>query len=84
MTNQNNILNPFGKHISKLRKDRNLSQEELAFKSRLHRTHIGMIERAERNITLLNIEKLAQGLEISISELFKFQYLFKDENNKKD
>ncbi|HIP11755.1 MAG TPA: XRE family transcriptional regulator [Arcobacter sp.] len=70
--NQNNILSLFGKNISKLRKERELSQEELAFKAGLHRTHIGMIERAERNITLLNIEKLATGLGVPIDELFKF------------
>ncbi len=69
---QNNILTQFGKNISKLRKFQNLSQEQLAQKSGLHRTHIGMIERAERNITLLNIEKLAKGLEVSIDELFRF------------
>jgi len=69
---QDNILILFGKQISKLRKEQNLSQEVLAFKSGLHRTHIGMIERAERNITLLNIEKLANGLGVSIDELFRF------------
>lgn len=69
---QSNILTQFGKNISKLRKSKNLSQEQLAQKSELHRTHIGMIERAERNITLLNIEKLAKGLEVSIDELFRF------------
>ena len=72
MNNQSNILTQFGKNISKLRKSKNLSQEQLAQKSGLHRTHIGMIERAERNITLLNIEKLAKGLEVSIDELFRF------------
>lgn len=72
MIDDNNILKIFGKNISKLRKERKLSQEELAFKSNLHRTHIGMIERAERNITLLNIDKLAKGLGVSIDELFRF------------
>lgn len=72
MNNQDSILIQFGNNISKLRKSQNLSQEKLAQKSGLHRTHIGMIERAERNITLLNIEKLAKGLGISIDELFRF------------
>ncbi len=72
MNNQSNILIQFGKNISKLRKYQNLSQEQLADKSGLHRTHIGMIERAERNITLLNIEKLANGLGVEIDELFRF------------
>ncbi len=72
MNNQNSILVQFGNNVSKLRKSQNLSQEKLAQKSGLHRTHIGMIERAERNITLLNIEKLAIGLGVSIDELFRF------------
>lgn len=72
MNNQNSILVQFGNNVSKLRKSQNLSQEKLAQKSGLHRTHIGMIERAERNITLLNIEKLATGLGVSIDELFRF------------
>jgi len=72
MNTQNNILTQFGKNVSKLRKSQNMSQEQLAQKSGLHRTHIGMIERAERNITLLNIEKLAKGLGVSIDELFRF------------
>lgn len=72
MNNESNILNLFGNNVSTLRKSQNLSQEQLACKAGLHRTHIGMIERAERNITLLNIEKLADGLGVSIDELFRF------------
>ena len=72
MNNQSSILTTFGKNISKLRKTQKLSQEQLADKSGLHRTHIGMIERAERNITLQNIEKLANGLGVEIDELFRF------------
>ena len=72
MNNKKNILTQFGKNIYKLRRERNLTQEQLANKSGLHRTHIGMIERAERNITLLNIEKLANGLELGIDRLFRF------------
>jgi hypothetical protein len=37
----------------------------------VHRTYIGMVERAEKNITLINIEKIAVALEISVAELFK-------------
>lgn len=64
------ILIDFGNRIRKLRKDRNLSQEELSFKANLHRTYIGMIERGEKNITLLNIEKIAKALDINIKDLF--------------
>lgn len=64
------ILIDFGNRIRKLRKDKNLSQEELSFKANLHRTYIGMIERGEKNITLLNIEKIAKALDINIKDLF--------------
>jgi transcriptional regulator with XRE-family HTH domain len=69
MKSNRNILIKFGLVIKDLRKNKGLSQEELAHKAGFHRTYIGMIERAERNITLANIEKLANALEISISEL---------------
>ena len=63
------ILIKFGQRVRRLRKEKNLSQEELSFKANLHRTYIGMIERAEKNITLINIEKIANALEISIYNL---------------
>lgn len=66
-----NILIKFGEQVRKIRKEKNLSQEELAHKADLHRTYIGMIERAEKNITLLNIEKIANALEVTIIELLK-------------
>ncbi len=72
MKYNNELLIKFGQHICSLRKKQNLSQEKLAHKANLHRTHIGMIERAERNITLINIEKLSNGLGVSIDELFRF------------
>ena len=64
------IIVSFGKRIKELRLERKLSQEDLAFKSELHRTYIGMIERAEKNITLVNIEKLSIALQVPISALF--------------
>ncbi len=65
------LLKIFGQKIRKLRMRMNLSQEALAEKAFVHRTYIGMIERAEKNITLSNIEKIAKALNVSISELFK-------------
>lgn len=64
------ILIEFGKKVKTLRKERGLSQEQLAFKANFHRTYVGMIERAERNITLANIKKVADALEIDIKDLF--------------
>jgi len=61
---RNKILVEFGKKVREVRTDLNLSQEEL------HRTYIGMIERAERNLTLINIEKIAKALNVEIKELF--------------
>ncbi|SFF40335.1 helix-turn-helix domain-containing protein [Thermoflexibacter ruber] len=56
----------------RIKERKKLSQEELSFKADLHRTYIGMIEHAEKNITLSNIEKIANALEISIDNLPKF------------
>ena len=64
------ILLKFGLNVKKKRLELGLSQEELAFKSNLHRTYIGMIERGEKNITLYNIHKIASGLKINVIELF--------------
>jgi transcriptional regulator with XRE-family HTH domain len=64
------ILIKFGQRVRQLRKEKNLSQEYLSFKADLHRTYIGMIERAEKNITLVNIEKIAKALNVDIKELF--------------
>jgi len=63
------ILVAFGDKVRELRKEKGLSQEDLSFKAYLHRTYIGMIERAEKNITLVNIEKIAKALDVSIKEL---------------
>ena len=70
MQSKEDILVTYGKRVSDLRKSQGLSQEELAFKADLHRTYIGMIERAEKNITLVNVEKIANALNVGIKELF--------------
>jgi transcriptional regulator with XRE-family HTH domain len=59
----------FGERVRAERLKQNLSQEELAAKAGVHRTYIGMIERAEKNITLGNIEKIAKALKININEM---------------
>jgi transcriptional regulator with XRE-family HTH domain len=64
------ILISFGEKVRELRKEKGLSQEELSFIADLHRTYIGMIERAEKNITLANIEKIAKALGVDIKKLF--------------
>jgi len=66
-----NILETFGKNVQKYRKEKQISQEKLAELANLHRTYIGMIERAEKNITLRNIEKIAKALGIEIKDLLE-------------
>lgn len=61
----------FGERVKAVRKNQGLSQEELAAKADLHRTYIGMIERGEKNITLLNILKVARALNVFPGDLFK-------------
>ena len=65
------LLIAFGDTIRLLRNQLDISQEELAEKAGLHRTYIGMVERAEKNITLENINKIALALNIRIAALFK-------------
>ena len=64
------IRTRFGARVRQLRNDLGWSQEELADKAGLHRTYIGSIERGEQNISLVNIEKLAATLGVSLAELF--------------
>jgi len=65
------ILVQFGKSVREERLRQGLSQEQLAEKAGLHRTYIGMIERAEKNITLENIHKISEALNINLGTLFK-------------
>lgn len=71
METDKEILREFGLRVQKERKKLGISQEELAYRAGLHRTYIGMIERAERNITLGNIKKLADALQLRIKDLFE-------------
>lgn len=63
------ICKKFGNKVRELRIAQGLSQEILAKKSGLHRTYIGGIERGERNISLINIEKIANVFDISMASL---------------
>jgi len=64
------IKNKFGERLRHLRKQNGLSQETLALACGLDRTYIGGIERGERNLSLINIYKIANALGISAQELF--------------
>ena len=58
-----------GERIRQLRKKQRISQEELGFRSKLHRTYIGAIERAEQNVSIDNIHKIAKALKVPTKEL---------------
>ena len=62
----------FGERVRELRRVKGLSQEELAFKTGVHRTYLGGIERGERNPSLRNIAAITKALGITLSELFRF------------
>lgn len=63
------LMQTLSQNIRILRLGKNLSQEELAHISGLHRTYIGSVERCERNVTLSTLETLAIALDVTISEL---------------
>jgi transcriptional regulator with XRE-family HTH domain len=66
-----NIRVRFGKALRQRRNKLGVSQEAFADMCELDRSYIGGIERGERNVALVNIEKIAKALRISVSELFK-------------
>lgn len=76
---EDKILQRFGAHVKALRLELDLSQEQLALLCELDRTYISGIERGKRNISLLNIVKLASSLKVSSSELMDFQKELSDE-----
>jgi transcriptional regulator with XRE-family HTH domain len=59
----------FAENVKKIRLEKQLSQEELAFKSGLHRTYISDIERRKRSISLDNIQRIAKALDVDFHEL---------------
>lgn len=68
--NESIFLQNFGNKVKNLRENAGLSQEKLADNSGLHRTYIGMIERAEKTATIVSALKIASALKVSITELF--------------
>lgn len=65
------LLSQIGERIRELRRKVNLSQEKLAFAASLDRTYIGSVERGERNISVINLHKIASALQVPASELLK-------------
>ena len=65
------VLHQFAKRLREMRLAKGLSQEKLGSLAGVHRTYIGMIERAEKNITLSNIEKIAKALGKNPADLLR-------------
>ena len=69
MTRIESIMITFGRNVQSARQELGISQEELAFRAGLHRTYIGMVERAERSISLQNAKKIADALNVKLDTL---------------
>jgi len=67
----NKLLQVIGQNLKKARLAKGWSQEQLSFESGLHRTYVGAVERGERNITVINLRKLAAVLGVKLSSLVK-------------
>lgn len=61
-----------GNRIKELRGKLGISQEELGFRSGVHRTYIASLEVGKRNISIATLEKIVIALEVSLSEFFEF------------
>jgi transcriptional regulator with XRE-family HTH domain len=64
------ILKLLGERIQKLRKQAGLSQEKFALHINMDRTYFASVEVGKRNISILNLKKIAEELEVSLSDLF--------------
>lgn len=69
MTRIEQTIITFGRNVQTARQALGISQEELAFRAGLHRTYIGMVERAERSISLQNAKKIADALNVKLDSL---------------
>ena len=61
-----------GNRIKQLRNNLGISQEELGFRSGVHRTYIASLEVGKRNVSIVTLEKIVKALNVSMSDFFKF------------
>lgn len=72
MNEDREVLKLVGARIRALRKERGYSQESLGEKGGFHFSYIGQIERGEKNVSLLNLAKIAESLEVNLVQLFAY------------
>jgi len=65
------LVGIFAANVRRLRNEIGISQEELAERAGVHRTYIGMLERSEKNVTIYNIERIADALSVEASILLE-------------
>lgn len=65
------LVNVFAQNVRRIRIELNLSQEELAERAGVHRTYVGMLERGEKNVTIYNIERIANALKVAPARLLE-------------
>jgi len=65
------IKSKVGKRIKEIREQKNISQKDLSFSADIDRSYIASVESGQRNISIVNLEKIANALDVTLSELFK-------------
>lgn len=65
------IKSKIGKRIKEIREKKSISQKNLSFSADLDRSYIASVESGQRNISIVNLEKIANALDVTLSELFK-------------
>jgi transcriptional regulator with XRE-family HTH domain len=65
------IKSKVGKRIKEIREQKKISQKDLAYTSNLDRSYVASVENGQRNISIINLEKISIALEVTLSELFK-------------
>lgn len=73
MDKRSNISEKIGKKIAELRKEKGLTQEQLAEKINMDRTFVGYLEKGDRNPSVETANKIARALGVDISDIFNFK-----------
>ncbi|TVX93267.1 helix-turn-helix domain-containing protein [Paenibacillus agilis] len=80
----NSILASVGFRVREIRKERKLSQEQLGEIAGFHFSYIGGIERGEKNVSLLNLQRIADALNVPVYELLKYEVKTKSPHSEKE